>query len=917
LFVDDLVNRLAGLKADLDAEGHHSRFIVADVYDGREHQDGRTLLAMRDFLIAVRDRYPNLTGTLLIGSFPEATLVRRWAWKNHPHIPTINGVDVTGLDKLGIVPELIDHRADIVLGDLDGNWDRIYVQPSTVLSSVIARPDPDRAGDWWRDGFFHSRPGEYEVDSKTLRVEDFFWIRDDYYVPLTFSDGGDLWLYIQTSTNNPELAASDRTAPNPIARPEISVSRINPRHIAVNPDSPDLFDASGSPTIARGGVEVNWVRDAALEREILIDFLDRNHRFRVGGYSDLPFRAGAITYPEEDFTLDSLAGYVGSASTSFEPLLNAPRDPSLLEYVRWLSQPVLLRGVSSHSDGRTSFYGTNYNYRDLETTAGGRPWRWRGPDPFGYTFPTFAWQGGAADFFLHRTLWEYGSLDESGPSFFLHQGCRVNTPAFGHSQPHTHRRYGEFQNGESQLFFLNGLAMIARAKVFNDLPNGIDSVFRRGETVPFGELWHETFAIDADSSSLTSQYARNKKAYNWSVLGDWTLRLHYDNGFGLMTARGPLMENTHTHADRAWVEGWNFESAKNEVQAAGDFNADGVDEFLVTSSWGLGILGLEEGRWVADVVQPDGAWFGGWHFGASQNVIEGVGNFDGRGGDEILITSGWGLGILKKSGDTLTSVLTLRDNTFAGGWRYESANTIEAIADVNGDGKDDIVVTSRWGIGVLTLKGSSLTSLAGKPNGSRFGGWRYSSTSSWIEALGNFDGTGGTDLLVRTASGIAVLRQIGDTFRCIFAASYGTRLGSWLLGPRDVFQGVADFDGDRKEELLISSPWGVGVLEWNGTRLSSKYLRANGERMGAWRVNSRRDRFIAFGDFDGDMREDVITANDSSMMILREIGGGLSGMYRSDYGAKVGNWMLQLNDQASAVGNFDPDSRGSEWLITR
>ena len=47
-----------------------------------------------------------------------------------------------------------------------------------------------------------------------------------------------------------------------------------------------------------------------------------------------------------------------------------------------------------------------------------------------------------------------------------------------------------------------------------------------------------------------------------------------------------------------------------------------------------------------------------------------------------------------------------------------------------------------------------------------------------------------------------------------------------------------DFDGDRVDELLITSPWGIGVLEKAGSTLTSVMLRPNGTRFGGWLLNT-------------------------------------------------------------------------------
>ena len=91
--------------------------------------------------------------------------------------------------------------------------------------------------------------------------------------------------------SNAEVSSGDLLSPNPIAIPEIVVSRIDAKHIAISPDrnfkgnnGESLLDQNGIPQ----EVEINapidvlslFVYDKSLELSLIVEYLERNHRHR-------------------------------------------------------------------------------------------------------------------------------------------------------------------------------------------------------------------------------------------------------------------------------------------------------------------------------------------------------------------------------------------------------------------------------------------------------------------------------------------------------------------------------------------------------------------------------------------------------------------------------------------------------------
>ncbi|MEB8704105.1 VCBS repeat-containing protein, partial [Bacillus cereus] len=204
-------------------------------------------------------------------------------------------------------------------------------------------------------------------------------------------------------------------------------------------------------------------------------------------------------------------------------------------------------------------------------------------------------------------------------------------------------------------------------------------------------------------------------------------------------------------------------------------------------------------------------------------------DFDGDGIAEIPVTSPWGIGILKLSGNTITAPMMAPNGTRFGDWLLNTTdNRFDLMADFDGDGKTELLVTSPWGIGILKLLGSTLTAPMTAPNGTRFGDWLLNTTDNQFGPVGDFDGDGKDEILVTSPWGISILKLSGNTFTVLMMEENGKRFDSWLLNTADNrFSLVGDVDGDGKDEIVITSPWGIGILKLSGNTLTTPMMAPN------------------------------------------------------------------------------------------
>ncbi|MGH3952367.1 MAG: hypothetical protein ACRDSE_25180, partial [Pseudonocardiaceae bacterium] len=68
--------------------------------------------------------------------------------------------------------------------------------------------------------------------------------------------------------------------------------------------------------------------------------------------------------------------------------------------------------------------------------------------------------------------------------------------------------------------------------------------------------------------------------------------------------------------------------------------------------------------------------------------------------------------------------------------------------------------------------------------------------------------------------------------------------GGWLLNTADNRLGsVANYDGDRRTEILVTSPWGLGFLRQSGATMTVPMMAPNGTRFGGWLLNTADNEF--------------------------------------------------------------------------
>ena len=298
---------------------------------------------------------------------------------------------------------------------------------------------------------------------------------------------------------------------------------------------------------------------------------------------------------------------------------------------------------------------------------------------------------------------------------------------------------------------------------------------------------------------------------------------------------------------------------------------------------------------------------GSWQFMPNDHVY--VGDFDGDGTDEVAIFNGtdWVmpyLGLLKSDGAGGLRLVARYDGDIPG-WGGFAPGDRFLVADLDGDGRDDLVVvnTDDWSmpyVGLLRSTGNGFW-LSQRYDGD-IPGWGGLARHDQF-FVGDLTGDGTDDLVIFN----------GDDWAMAYVGLFGVSANGYSMlhrydGDIPGWGGLAkhdqlilgDFDGDGRCDVFVfnGDDWAMaylGMFRSTGTELAYVH-RYDGDVPG-WDGLGRHDHFYA-ADIDGTGRCDLWVWNhdDWSMEYLGRMlssGSGLKADYIGDW---VGEWNLGAVD---------------------
>jgi hypothetical protein len=231
-------------------------------------------------------------------------------------------------------------------------------------------------------------------------------------------------------------------------------------------------------------------------------------------------------------------------------------------------------------------------------------------------------------------------------------------------------------------------------------------------------------------------------------------------------------------------------------------------------------------------------WWGGTFNGAHGNLLADV---DGNGKKDLIGVGDGYIGVIRSTGSAFGSYET---------WWGSFYGTHGTLAgDVDGDGKADLVGLGDGYIGVIRSTGKAFGAYE-----TWWGGSFYGTHGTF---LADVDGDGKADLVGLGDGFIGVLRSTGHGF-----GSYETWWGGSFYGTHGTF--LADVDGDGKADLVGLGDGYVGVIRSTG------YNFGNYETW--WGGSFYGSHGSSVADVDGDGKADLVGIGDGYIGVVRSTG---------------------------------------------
>ncbi|MCC6645078.1 MAG: VCBS repeat domain-containing M23 family metallopeptidase, partial [Polyangiaceae bacterium] len=338
-----------------------------------------------------------------------------------------------------------------------------------------------------------------------------------------------------------------------------------------------------------------------------------------------------------------------------------------------------------------------------------------------------------------------------------------------------------------------------------------------------------------------------------------------------------------------------------------DVNKDGRADLCARGAAGFTCWVAVPGGWDASPWAPVAlSDANGWADAANYATLR-MGDVDGDGRADVCGRSDTAFSCALSTGSGFGAFTVWRDGlSDANGWANPSYYTTLRLADVDGDGREDLCARDAAGFGCWLSTGAGFDRRVEGPRWSDLAGYGAARHFGTLR-MGDLDGDGRADVCVRGPAGIECARSDGDGFPVsITGPKWSDASGFGALGYWSTLR-MADLDGDGREDLCVRTSTDLRCALSTGSGFGDPVVLGALSDANGW-GNRAYYATLRVGDIDADGREELC-AREAAEMACWSWDGSAGVRRAGPAWSDANGWATAPYYQTIRAADFDGDGR--------
>ncbi|MDQ6812287.1 MAG: hypothetical protein M3040_00895 [Bacteroidota bacterium] len=383
-----------------------------------------------------------------------------------------------------------------------------------------------------------------------------------------------------------------------------------------------------------------------------------------------------------------------------------------------------------------------------------------------------------------------------------------------------------------------------------------------------------------------------------------------DNSLGLLSLRGSLVCD-FAIPDKTIIDGWTFDKSNCTVQCTGDIDNDGIDEIIITDAKGMAVVKYSKGglRLIFRALSktPFGEWLYDDPANGSGDYGYKIAPFTGEQ-NELLLISKQGIVTLVFQQNTFTPTRLLKNGQVFCNWKVNTNDRLVGVARLFSENETNIVFENNIDMHLVSMRSPEQTFTA--RTGVRYGQWLFSRVDNKIQCFGDFNGDGVDEIFISSPWGIGILKWSNGILTAIAMIVNGTNVNGYVVDNKHVFGSVGNYLAKKNQEIVVhnnSQLLAVLILN-NGTFNSLNLPNKN------FVTGDLAGEFVA--KLDRDEKSDWVFKNAGAVYVVNvDETTGIEINNIIGMNADINGWKIKVSDLFVGAGNFIGREKERQMLI--